>query len=93
MWRSPVEATWQRARQARLSAEVEIAHIDLTGAAQGLALFELTDGRGAGTSYLWGLRGRYVFSDLLQGSLRYNGRAPANADVIHTFQVELTATF
>lgn len=93
VWRSPVEATWQQARQARLTAEAEVAHIALTGTAQGLALFELTDGRGAGTSYLWGLRGRYVFSDLLQGSLRYNGRAPAEADVIHTFQVELTATF
>ncbi|PEN09385.1 hypothetical protein CRI93_01275 [Longimonas halophila] len=93
VWRAPVEATWRRARQARLSAQAEVAHIALQGDAQGRALFELTDGRGAGTSYLWGLRGRYVFSDLLQGSLRYNGRAPAAADVIHTFEVELTATF
>ncbi|MES3629507.1 MAG: hypothetical protein PPP56_05015 [Longimonas sp.] len=93
VWRLPTEATWRQARQAQLTGDLEAAHVALTGEAQGLALFELTEGRGPGTSFLWELRGRYVFSDLLQGSLRYNGRAPADADVIHTFQVELTATF
>ncbi len=93
VWRMPVEVGWSRARQMQLTANAELAHVDLTGEAQGLALFELTDGRGPGTSYLWGLQGRYVFSSLLQGSLRYNGRAPADAPTIHTFQVQLTATF
>ena len=93
VWRAPVEATWRRARRARLSLQAEIAHVALSGEAQGLALFELTEGRGPGTSYLWGTRGRYVFSDLLQGTLRYNGRAPSGEAVIHTFEVELTATF
>ena len=42
---------------------------------------------------LWGLQGRYVITNNLQGSLSYDGRAPANAPVIHTVRVKLSATF
>ena len=58
-----------------------------------LANFELTDGRGAGTSYLWSVTGWYQLSRLLRATLTYNGRAPADAPTLHTVRVLLSAVF
>ena len=63
------------------------------GTANGLTSFELTEGRGPGTSYLWGLVGQYTINSLLRASLFYDGRAPADAPVIHTVRMQLSAVF
>ena len=89
----PLEAEWRRAGRLRLTGNVEVAQVDLEGAAAGIAQFELTDGRGPGRSALWGLQGRYVITENLRASLSYDGRAPANAPVIHTVRAKLSATF
>jgi long-subunit fatty acid transport protein len=89
----PVELTWRRAGRLRLTANAELAQVDLSGAAIGLAQFELTDGRGPGTSFLWGLQGRYALTDNLRATLNYDGRAPATADPIHTVRVQVSASF
>jgi hypothetical protein len=89
----PVELTWRRAGRLRLTANAELAQVDLNGAAIGLAQFELTDGRGPGTSFLWGLQGRYALTDNLRATLNYDGRAPATADPIHTVRVQVSASF
>jgi hypothetical protein len=91
--RVPVEATVARAGRWRLSANAEAAQIDLTGDAVGLAQFELTDGRGPGRSYLWGLQGRYVINEYLRATVSYDGRAPSAAPPIHTFRAQLSANF
>ncbi|HKL88350.1 MAG TPA: hypothetical protein VJ884_05035, partial [Salinibacter sp.] len=69
----PLEVEWRRAGRLRLTGNAEVAQVDLTGEAAGLAQFQLTDGRGPGTSMLWGLQGRYVITNNLQGSLSYDG--------------------
>ena len=89
----PLEATWSRPGRFRFRATVEGASVRLDGDAVGLAQFELTDGRGPGTSWLWGVQGRYVINDVLRATLSYDGRAPANAPVIHTFRTQLSASF
>jgi hypothetical protein len=91
--RVPLEVEWTRAGRLRLNGTLEGAQVDLQGDARGLAQFRLTDGRGPGTSLLWGLQGRYVITNNLEASLNYDGRAPANADPIHTVRVKLTASF
>ncbi len=91
--RVPLEVEWTRAGRLRVNGTVEGARVDLEGDARGLAQFRLTDGRGPGTSLLWGLQGRYVITNNLEASLTYDGRAPANADPIHTVRVKLTASF
>ena len=91
--RVPLEVEWTRAGRLRLNGTLEGARIDLEGDARGLAQFRLTDGRGPGTSLLWGLQGRYIVTNNLEASLNYDGRAPANADPIHTVRVKLTASF
>lgn len=89
----PLEAEWSRAGRLRLTGNAEVAQVDLSGAAVGLARFQLTDGRGAGTSMLWGLQGRYVITDNLEASISYDGRAPSTAPVINTVRAKLSATF
>ncbi|MFB6250054.1 MAG: hypothetical protein ABEL97_15970 [Salinibacter sp.] len=89
----PLEVEWNRAGRLRLTGTLELAQVDLTGRGVGIAQYRLTDGRGPGRSLLWGLQGRYVLTDNLEATLRYDGRAPANAPVIHTVRAELSATF
>ncbi|PSQ67045.1 MAG: hypothetical protein BRD25_01730, partial [Bacteroidetes bacterium QH_1_61_8] len=91
--RTPFEFEWSRAGRLRLTGNVEVAQVSLSDGAVGRALFELTEGRGAGTSMLWGLQARYIISNNLRASLSYDGRAPENASVIHTARAKLSATF
>jgi hypothetical protein len=89
----PVEARWGRAQRFELAARMEIADIRLEGAATGLARFELTDGRGPGTSYLWRLSGQYRFSRQLRATFSYDGRAPADAPLINSLRLQMSASF
>jgi hypothetical protein len=91
--RVPLEVDWSRAGRLRLTANAEVARVDLSDSAVGLAQFELTDGRGPGTSMLWGLQGRYVITNNLRASIGYDGRAPATAPVVNTVRAKLSATF
>ena len=93
LYKLPLELTWRRAGRLRLTANAEVARVDLKGAAIGRAQFELTDGRGPGTSVLWGLQGQYAFTDNLRATLNYDGRAPATTDPVHTVRVQVNATF
>jgi hypothetical protein len=93
LWTLPLEFTWRRAGRLRLSANAELAHVGLDGAAVGRAEFELTDGRGPGTSALWGLQGQYAVTNNLRATVNYDGRAPATTDPIHTVRVQVSASF
>ena len=89
----PIELRIQRARRFQLFGRLETASVALTGQASGLASFELTDGRGAGRSYLWNATGEYLISRYLRASLSYDGRSPASAPTLHTVRMQLSATF
>lgn len=91
--RVPLEVRVQRARRFQITGRWEIASIALSGEASGLAQFELTDGRGAGTSYLWNLNGEYTLSRYLRATVSYDGRAPSAAPVLHTVRMQLSAIF
>jgi hypothetical protein len=89
----PLELTWRRAGRLRLNANAEVARVNLSGTAVGRAQFELTDGRGPGTSVLWGLQGQYAFTDNLRATVNYDGRAPATTESVHTVRVQVSASF
>ncbi len=90
----PVEARLALKRRLQLTARGEVARVDLDGeAAAGLAEFELTDGRGPGTSLLWGLDGQYAFTDYLRATLAYDGRSFSDAPAINTLRLSLSASF
>ena len=89
----PLEVRLRQVRRSQVTIRGEVAFVDLTGEARGLAEFELTDGRGPGTSYLWGINGDYTLNQYLRLSFAYDGRAPADAPVLHTVRVQLSALF
>ncbi|MFK7843875.1 MAG: hypothetical protein AB8G77_01145 [Rhodothermales bacterium] len=89
----PFEVRLRKIRKAQVSARFEVAFVKLEGEALGLSLFELTDGRGAGTSYLWGLNGDYTLNQFLRLSFAYDGRSPADAPTLHTLRVQMSALF
>ena len=89
----PFEVRVRKIRKAQLSARFEAAFVNLVGDALGLSLFELTDGRGAGTSYLWGLSGDYTLNQFLRLSFAYDGRSPSDAPTLHTLRVQMSALF
>ena len=91
--RVPLEARWTRSGRFSAAARVEASSVALRGeGAGGLALFELTDGRGPGTSALWGLDAQIGLTDRLRGSLVYDGRAPADGRAVQTVRVQLSAS-
>jgi len=93
LWRFPIELRYRRLRKAQITARAELASVNLDGEALGLAAFELTDGRGSGTSYLWGVQSNFTLNQFLQFTFSYDGRAPASAPVLHTVRMQLSAVF
>ena len=93
VWKVPLEGRFASVRRFQVTGRFEVASVSVTGDATGLAQFELTDGRGAGTSFLWGLNGQYAVNRYLRATLSYDGRAPANAPVLHTLRMQLSAVF
>ncbi|MCY4232702.1 MAG: hypothetical protein OXE59_03020 [Bacteroidetes bacterium] len=91
----PIQSSWERAGRANMSLRVEFASITLSqqSKSSGLALFELTDGRGGGRSLLWHMNGWLQLSKVLRATLTYSGRNPSDAPQIHTVRMQLSATF
>jgi len=95
VWRLPTTARFTLARRLNLTGRFEVASVTVESDEKtvGLANFELTDGRGEGTSFLWTLTGWYQLSRLLRATLAYNGRSPSDAPTLHTVRVQLSAVF
>ena len=91
----PVQSTWDRAGRANLSGRIEMSSITLSqeSGSSGLALFELTDGRGSGRSLLWHINGWLQLTKILRATMTYSGRNPQDAPQIHTVRMQLSATF
>lgn len=91
--RIPLTVEFSRAHRFRLTGHAEVSNVTLTGGrARGLARCELTDGRGVGISFRWGLGGRYAIDEFLSATLSYDARAPSQADVVHTARLNLSAS-
>ncbi len=95
LWRVPVEARYARAQRFNIAGRLEAASVAVRGTAHahGLAHFELTDGRGTGTSLMWALSSWYQLSSVLRATVTYNGRSPQGAPTIHTVRMQLSAAF
>lgn len=91
----PLRGSWSRAGRANVNATLELADVNLKDGKRsaGLALFELTDGRGRGSSLLWRLNGWLQLNSVLRATVSYSGRSPQDAPQIHTVRMQLSATF
>lgn len=65
----------------------------LIGQSSGLGTFELTDGAGAGVSWLWNLEANYKISELIRASLNYDGRTVTGGSPIQTLRFVVRAVF
>ena len=91
--RIPVDAFWNRNQMSwRLGGEWSESRIS-GGTPLGLQLFELTEGRGAGTSWMWHLHLDLQLTEIISATLRYDGRSPTGRPVIHTGRFQLSARF
>ena len=93
VWKFPVGLRYGLAGKLQLSGRVEVSSVDLEGDAVGYAAFELTDGRGPGTAYLWNITGNYAVTQMIRSSFSYDGRAPSGAPTIHTVRAQFSLVF
>ncbi len=95
IWKIPVTARYALVRRLNISARAEGASvlIDDETKTHGLAQFELTDGRGPGTSFLWNLNAWYQVSHILRATTSYSGRSPASSPTLHTLRISLSVVF
>ena len=94
LFRVPLSVRWARAGRSDVTGRLEVADIQVSGPpAVGLAGFELTDGRGAGRSALWGLSAQLFLTASLRATVAYDGRAPSEGRVIHTGRIQVSALF
>ena len=95
VWKVPVTARYALARRLNMTMRAEVASVvmDRPGLRTGLAQFELTDGRGPGTSFLWSFNAWYQISAVLRATAAYNGRKPAQTPAIHTMRLSMSAMF
>ena len=92
--RVPGEARAAFGDRLALTARAEVARVALRGAAGGgLALFELSEGRGPGTSFLWGGTAQVGLGGGVRGSVTYDARAPSGAPLVQTVRATVSATF
>jgi len=92
-YRLPVDLYWTRANATWRAGGERSSSVISDGAPIGLQLFELTEGRGAGPSWMWHLHLDIRLTDIISATLRYDGRRPSGVDTIHTGRFHLTARF
>lgn len=76
----------------RLRVEVERGTVNLDSDVTRVP-FELTDGRAAGTSWVWRVNFDYRLTSFMQATLSYLGRSEQERAVIHTARAEVKAFF
>ncbi|MDA1027982.1 MAG: hypothetical protein O3B41_02875 [Bacteroidetes bacterium] len=89
----PWTIQYQNGAKWTARARIEMANVRITGTSKGLQTFHLTEGRGAGASWLWGLTFNARLTDVLTATFGYDGRAPNKSETIHTGRVQFTARF
>jgi len=91
--RAPLELRYGEVQRFLVTARMEFAHAFISDEAVGMALYELTEGRGPGRSLLWMLNGQCAINSYLRASITYDGRAPSDAPVLHMLRLQMSATF
>ncbi|MEM1054182.1 MAG: hypothetical protein AAGI52_01545 [Bacteroidota bacterium] len=92
--RIPGEARWSASSRVSVTARAELSIVSLRGGTgSGLALFELTDGRGPGTSALGSIQATVGLTEAIRATLVADVRAPASAPLVQTIRASVSAVF
>ena len=76
-----------------IRGSVEHSNIRLSGPARGLQEYQLTEGRGAGSAWLWQVSINARLTDVLTATAGYDGRDPSSGKTIHTGRIQFAAKF
>jgi len=93
VFRLPLDLNMAVASKFSARAGLERSSVIVEGELSGLQSFEMTDGRGRGTSWLWHTTLETNLTDVVRATFGYSGRAPSVGNVIHTGRVQLSARF
>lgn len=72
---------------------LEYASFSVDGPSRGLQTYQLTDGRGPGVSWLWGISIDAKLTNVVTATFGYDGRSPSSGKTIHTGRIQLLARF
>lgn len=72
---------------------IQLRNNRLRGDAGNSAEYELTNGVGTGTNFLWNLNSNYRASSLVRLNLQYGGRTTSNNQIIQTMRLVVSAVF
>lgn len=75
------------------NAMLEFRSIRLNGEPTATGIFELTDGGGIGSSWIWSLSGSYKVNNFIRSTFSYDGRTVQDRPTIHTVRVTVSAIF
>lgn len=75
------------------SGRLQFKRVELEGTSTALGNFELTEGAGAGSNWIWSLQATYQNSQWVQSSLNYDGRTVTKLPTIHTLRFIIRALF
>lgn len=75
------------------NSRIQFRDVKLTGESGALGQFELTEGAGAGATWLWSVQVTYRNSSLVQTSFNYDGRTIQDRPTIHTGRLIIRALF
>jgi hypothetical protein len=93
IWKASTHVRAFIGEKLQLSGRAQIRSVLLEGESGALGNFELTEGAGEGTNWIWNLQSTYRNSSLVQTSLNYDGRTIANRPTIHTVRLIVRALF
>lgn len=92
--RVPVDVRWAPSAGLSVTGRAELSFVDLSGGeGTGLSLYELTDGRGPGTSGLGGVQAVVALTESVRATLTYDGRLPATSRLVQTVRASVSAVF
>ena len=89
----PLVAHYSPSGDVNTRIRLEHARVNLNGPAAGLQLFQLTEGRGKGNSWLWHTSADIQLTTLVSARLSYDGRAPSEGRTVHTGSIQFAARF
>lgn len=80
-------------RKLQTNARLELRNALLDGNSSSFGVFELTEGTGIGTNFVWSFAGSYRVSELIRFSFNYDGRTVKDRPGIHTVKMVISAVF
>jgi len=86
-------AKYNLVKKGIINANIQYIRLDYSGNQNTAVAFQMMDGFRSGENFTWNISYQRTILKNLQLSINYNGRKPADTDVVHVGSVQLRAFF